>query len=76
MPELPVEDAEDFAKWMLTDFDLDGETVMVAPGFGFYHDSNVGKSQIRLAFVLNCEDLKKAINLLKIGLDEYKKINS
>lgn len=73
MPELPVEDAEDFAKWLLTDFDVDGETVMVAPGFGFYHDSNVGKSQIRLAFVLNCEDLRKAINLLKLGLDEYKK---
>ncbi|EFI41660.1 aminotransferase, class I/II [Peptoniphilus sp. oral taxon 386 str. F0131] len=76
MPQLPIEDAEDFAKWMLTDFDVDGETVMIAPGFGFYHNSEVGRNQARLAFVLNVEDLKKAIKILGLGLEKYKKLKN
>lgn len=76
MPQLPVDDAEDFAKWMLTDFDVNGETVMVAPAGGFYHDSDAGKSQIRLAFVLNCEDIKKAIHILDQGINKYNEIKN
>ncbi len=75
MPKLPVEDAEDFAKWMLTDFDVDGETVMVAPGGGFFYGKDY-KNYIRLAYVINVEDLKKAINILKMGLEEYIRIKS
>lgn len=74
MPELPVDNTEDFAKWLLTDFDVDGETVMVAPADGFYHDSDAGKKQVRIAFVLNCEDLKKAIRILNFGIIEYNKL--
>ncbi len=75
MPKIPVEDAEDFAKWMLTDFDIDGETVMVAPGNGFFYGKD-DKSHIRLAYVINVEDLKKAIGILKKGLEEYNRIKS
>ena len=71
MPTLPVKDTEDFAKWMLTDFSINNETVMVAPAGGFYNNSDLGKSQVRMAFVLNCEDLKKAIKILKAGIEEY-----
>lgn len=74
MPVLPVDDAEDFAKWLLTDFDVDGETVMVAPAGGFYHNSDAGKNQVRLAFVLNCEEIKKSINILNQGIIQYNKI--
>lgn len=74
MPELPVEDTDDFAKWLLTDFDLDGKTIMIAPGYGFYHNSNVGKKQVRIAYVMGEEDLRDAINILKKALEEYKKI--
>lgn len=73
MPELPVDDAEAFATWMLTEFDDNGETVMVAPADGFYHNSDAGKSQVRLAYVINQEDLKRAIEILAKALDEYNK---
>lgn len=71
MPELPVDDTEDFAKWLLTDFDVDGETVMVAPAGGFYHNSDAGKNQVRIAFVLNCDELRRAIHILNLGIKEY-----
>lgn len=73
MAELPVESAEDFATWLLKDFDVDGETLMMAPAYGFYQNVEKGKSQVRLAFVLNCEAIKKAMNILKLGLEEYNK---
>lgn len=73
MPTLPVDNTEDFAKWLLNDFSVNNETVMIAPAGGFYNNSDLGQSQARLAFVLNCEDLKKAINILKIGIEEYNK---
>lgn len=74
MPTLPIEDAEDFSKWLLTDFNVDGETLMMAPGEGFYYNSDHGKNQVRLAFVLNCEDIKKAMNILALGLKEYQSL--
>ncbi|MDO5717290.1 MAG: pyridoxal phosphate-dependent aminotransferase, partial [Tissierellia bacterium] len=74
MPTLPIKDAEDFAKWLLTDFNVDGETVMMAPGDGFYYNSDHGKNQVRLAFVLNCEDIKKAMRILALGLKEYQSL--
>lgn len=71
--ELPVDDAEEFAKWLLTDFSHDGKTVMVAPAAGFYEHSELGKKQVRIAYVLNTEKLKNAIDLLQIALEQYKK---
>jgi len=68
---LPVKDADDFAKWLLTDFRLDGETTMVAPAGGFYSTKGLGKNQIRLAYVLKKADLKKAINIIREGLKVY-----
>ena len=68
---LPVNDADDFAKWLLSDFRLDGETTMVAPAGGFYSTPGLGKNQVRLAYVLNKDDLKKAINIIREALKVY-----
>jgi aspartate aminotransferase len=68
---LPVRDADDFAKWLLSDFRFNGETTMVAPAGGFYSSEGLGKNQIRLAYVLNKEDLRKAINIIREGLKIY-----
>ncbi|MDA3939661.1 MAG: pyridoxal phosphate-dependent aminotransferase [Spirochaetia bacterium] len=68
---LPVKDADDFAKWLLSDFRIDGETTMVAPAGGFYSTPGLGKNQIRLAYVLNKEDLRKAINIIREALEVY-----
>lgn len=69
--KLPIEDAEDFVIWMLKDFDLDGETVMFAPAAGFYSTPGLGKNEIRIAYVLNEDSLKKAMQILKVGLEQY-----
>ncbi|EQB63466.1 MAG: hypothetical protein RBG1_1C00001G1045 [candidate division Zixibacteria bacterium RBG-1] len=71
MAKLPVPDIEDFASWMLTDFSLDGETTMIAPGPGFYATSGLGKSEARIAYVLNTSDLKKAMRILAKGIEVY-----
>lgn len=70
--ELPVKDAEDFAKWLLESFELDNETVMVAPAAGFYSTPNTGLNQVRIAYVLKKENLLRAIEILKAALKEYK----
>ena len=70
--ELPVKNAEDFAKWLLQNFDLNNETVMVAPAAGFYSTPNTGLNQVRIAYVLKEEDLLKSIEILKAALKEYK----
>ena len=70
--ELPLKNADHFAQWLLESFDIDGETVMVAPATGFYSTPNVGLNQIRIAYVLNEESLKKAINILEQALKIYK----
>lgn len=69
--ELPVEDADDFAQWLLESFNLDGETVMVAPAAGFYASEGLGKNQIRIAYVLEKDSLKRAVAILKEGLKQY-----
>jgi aspartate aminotransferase len=69
--ELPIKDAEDFAQWLLEDFRLDNETIMVAPAAGFYATKGLGKNQIRIAYVLEKESLKRAVNILKEALKSY-----
>ena len=69
--ELPVDDANDFATWLLKSFTLNDKTVMVAPAQGFYSSKNIGKNQIRIAYVLNEKDLTSAINILKEALIKY-----
>ena len=69
--KLPIDDAEDFAKWILESFDVDGETLMVAPAAGFYSTPGLGKSEIRIAYVLEKDSIKKAIHILKEGLKAY-----
>ena len=71
--ELPVNDADDFAQWLLEHFSDKGETVMVAPASGFYSVPELGKKQVRIAYVLKSEDLKRSVELLKIALEEYNK---
>ncbi|WP_031425834.1 pyridoxal phosphate-dependent aminotransferase [Flavimarina sp. Hel_I_48] len=70
--ELPIKDAEDFARWLLEDFEKDGKTVMVAPAAGFYSTPGSGLNQVRIAYVLKKEDLVEAIHLLKEALASYK----
>jgi aspartate aminotransferase len=70
---LPVEDAEDFCRWLLTDFSLDGETVMMAPAAGFYSTPGAGRNQVRMAYVLRREDLARALFLLEEALKVYNK---
>lgn len=69
---LPVEDTDDFAKWLLSDFSDNNETIMVAPASGFYTTENIGKTQIRIAYVLNEKDLIRSVQLLKLALEKYK----
>ncbi len=71
MVKFPVDDAEKFAIWMLQDFEKNGETVMIAPGNGFYATPGKGVDEARLAYVLNCEDLEKAMELLAAAVKEY-----
>ena len=68
---LPVPDAEDFCRWLLTDFRLNGETVMMAPAAGFYSTPGLGKNQVRMAYVLKKEDLAKALTILQAALEAY-----
>lgn len=71
--KLPVANAEDFAKWLLESYDLNGETVMVAPAAGFYSTPNVGLDEVRLAYVLKKEDLIKSAEIIKNALAVYNK---
>lgn len=69
--ELPVKNSDDFAQWLLESFDVNGETVMVAPAGGFYSSPGVGLNQIRIAYVLKEESLIKAVHILKEALKVY-----
>lgn len=70
--KLPIEDADAFAEWLLTDFRLKGETVMVAPGSGFYLTEGMGKDEIRVAYVLEEGELEKAALILSEAIKSYK----
>lgn len=73
--KLPVDNAEEFVKWMLTEFRVDNETVMATPAEGFYATPGLGRDEIRLAYILKEEDLRKAAKILKEGLEAYVKLN-
>ena len=68
---LPIRDAEEFAIFMLDEFNLDGETVMVAPADGFYATPGKGKDEVRIAYVLNCADLDRSMRILAAGITAY-----
>lgn len=71
MAKLPVDNADTFQKWLLTDFSDNGETVMFAPGEGFYATPGKGVDEIRIAYVLKQADLERAMDLLALGIKEY-----
>ena len=71
MVELPIDDAEDFSKWLLTDFSYQNETVMFSPAAGFYSTPGYGKKEVRIGFVLNQEKLKRAAVILERALVTY-----
>ena len=71
MVRLPVENADDFCKWCLTDFSYKGQTIMMAPASGFYTDPSEGCNEVRLAYVLNRDDLGKALEVLGKALEAY-----
>jgi len=72
--KLPVKNTENFAKWLLTDFNFEGTTVMVAPAEGFYATKGLGLDEVRMTYCLNGEDLKLAMKLLAIAIKEYNKL--
>ena len=71
MARLPVPDAEAFASWLLTDFHKDNCTVMVAPGAGFYATPDLGRDEVRIAYVLKLDDIKHAMEIFRAALDAY-----
>lgn len=73
MARLPVDDAEDFCRWCLTDFSYEGQTVMMAPGAGFYANHEAGRNQVRIAYVLERPELAKALDVLARALQAYRK---
>lgn len=69
--KLPIDNADKFCQWMLEEFSYNNETVMMAPATGFYSTENSGTNQVRIAYVLNIEELKKALTCLDKGLKAY-----
>lgn len=72
---LPVDDAEKFCAWCLSDFNYEGETVMMAPANGFYSTPGKGKDEVRIAYVLNKQDLLRALVVLEKAIEQYNSIN-
>jgi len=70
--QLPIDNTENFAKWLLDSFEDNGETIMVAPASGFYSTPNTGLNQIRIAYVLQEQSLLRAIEILELALKQYK----
>ena len=71
--KLPVKDIDDFCRWCLEEFSYEGETVMMAPASGFYATPGLGKDEVRMAYVLKIDDLKRALVVLEKALEEYNK---
>ena len=69
--QLPIKNADHFAHWLLEYFDVEKETVMIAPAAGFYSTKGMGNNQVRIAYVLEKNSLIKAVNILKLGLEKY-----
>ncbi len=72
--KLPVDDADRFCAWCLSDFEYDGETVMMAPASGFYFTPGAGRSEVRIAYVLETKSLEKAVLLLSKALEKYRSL--
>jgi aspartate aminotransferase len=68
---LPIDDGEDFAAWLLSEYALDGATVMVAPAQGFYATPGLGRDEVRIAYVLKREDLEAAVRVLAHAIPAY-----
>lgn len=73
MAALPVDDADKFQQWLLEEFEDNGETVMFAPGTPMYATPGKGKNEVRMAYVINCEKIERAMDLLKLALERYNK---
>jgi aspartate aminotransferase len=69
--KLPVDDSDKFCEWLLRDFEFEGQTVMLAPASGFYTTPELGRNEVRIAYVLKKEDLALALNVLAIALEQY-----
>jgi len=74
MAKLPVDDTDAFQTWLLTEFQDNGETVMFAPGAGFYATPGCGKNEVRLAYILNKADIERAMDLLAMGIKKYNEL--
>ena len=73
--QLPIDNADKFAQWMLESYDLNGETVMVAPAAGFYSTHGMGLNEVRIAYVLKKEDLIRSVQILKSAIETYNSLN-
>jgi len=71
MARLPVRSGDDFCRYLLEDFECDGETVMLAPGSGFYATAGRGEDEVRIAYVLEADALRRALGLLARALERY-----
>ena len=71
MAKLPVDNVEKFQTWLLTEFSDHNETIMFAPGDGFYSTPGMGLQEVRMAYVINQQDLKRATELLALALRQY-----
>lgn len=72
---LPVDDADRFCEWCLSDFEYEGQTIFMAPASGFYTNPGLGKDEVRIAYVLNRDDLEKALDVLERALEAYNNIH-
>ncbi|MBR5745276.1 MAG: pyridoxal phosphate-dependent aminotransferase, partial [Muribaculaceae bacterium] len=68
---LPIDDADRFCEWMLSDFQYEGKTVFLAPASGFYTDPTLGRNEVRIAYILNKYDLADALRVLREALKVY-----
>ena len=71
MAKLPIEDVEDFLMFLLTEFEDNGETVMFSPAEGFYATPGLGRDEIRIAYVLNSDDMRRGAELIRLGIESY-----
>jgi aspartate aminotransferase len=74
--KLPIEDADDFTGWLLSDFDVDGETIMLCPAAESYATEGVGKNEVRISYCIDEKEIEKAMIILEQGLKEYQKIKN
>ncbi len=70
-PSLPIDDSDKFCQWLLEDFNYENQTVMLAPATGFYATPGAGKKEVRISYVLNVENLKKAMKCIEVALQQY-----